>query len=769
MRALAPIAFLGMLTCGEPAAPVYPRAPRVYIRMITGSEGGAVGRTAGVPGDYVIRGNGLRVLVAGMSRRANERGRILALQSVGSGASDDLEHIALVAVVDDRAFEVRARSFSIVRVAGRAALHVEGTIPLGRVERWITIADTPSVLALHSRLHASSEDAWLAERIAWAGQQPFVPWTRWRDGEWHDAGWIGTEGRRRAMALGGRGRSRVRAQLRNERGSDVLEHTDFATRSRGDTVRVVLATSRGSLAGAVRRLGWALGRPFPEASIALSRHPPDTSVRVTDPRERTWIRARAPERGRLLMPLPRGGTELYAHASAYGHPASDDVPIAPNERTTLELPPAGLVLVSAIDEASGEPLPFRVRFAGVAGTKTPELGPVWSAAGARAVAISAEETLEIPVPIGVYEVIVTHGPEWSMDRQTIAVTGVGASEVVARLRRELDRGPWIACDLHLHAEPSNDSQVSLRDRIAALAAEGIGFAVATDHNHVTDYADTVRAMRLEMGTVTGVEVTTAEPAFGHFNVYPFPLDPGLPGNGAPEFTGLTPQALFDAVRAEGRIVQVNHPRFGGGIGYFEVTGFDPSTGASDGTYSDDYDAIEVWNGYEMRRPEDVERNIAEWIAMLARGRRVVAVGNSDSHNISNELAGYPRTYVHAERVETLLDALQSGRAFVTNGPMIDLRVEALAGRVEIEVRVFAPSYMPVDSIDLYVGSRIAETFAIVPRRRPELGLRFARTTTLEIEGPTFVLAVVRGEEPVQHFFTRSGIRPLAFTNPVWIE
>ena len=45
-------------------------------------------------------------------------------------------------------------------------------------------------------------------------------------------------------------------------------------------------------------------------------------------------------------------------------------------------------------------------------------------------------------------------------------------------------------------------------------------------------------------TVTGVELTTGTPNFGHFNVYPWPT-----GALVPQTHGTTPRALFDAVHA----------------------------------------------------------------------------------------------------------------------------------------------------------------------------------------------------------------------------
>jgi hypothetical protein len=86
--------------------------------------------------------------------------------------------------------------------------------------------------------------------------------------------------------------------------------------------------------------------------------------------------------------------------------------------------------------------------------------------------------------------------------------------------------------------------VPLRDRVIALLAEGIEFAVATDHNHVTDYGPSIfelgQASRIN--SARGVEITTS--AWGHFNAYPFPA-----AAAAPKVADLTPAEIFAAVIA----------------------------------------------------------------------------------------------------------------------------------------------------------------------------------------------------------------------------
>lgn len=844
------LAALLSTSCECGAVPHAAAEPRVRVRELPGARAFAVGRVAGMAGDWVMAGGGLRVLIGGMQRPRSERGRVLALQTVGASASDDFESLAPIVIVGEVRYDVNVVRVERARIGDRAGVRVVGraTLPRGAVEleRTYTIADVERTMAIYTR--ADRDGIAIAERVAWGGEPPFVPFVgRLDDSEWHDASWMGTEGARRAIVIGSRtGKGRVRADRQPHGDHEFLRATELALPiARGRTVRTLLTTSRDGLSAAVRRLGWARGRPFPEASVAVVPRPPRAAVRIVGA-DGPWLRARVPESGRMQVPLPDDGRELTAHATAYGHIASERAPIAPGMRVRLRIPPSGRLHVRAVDASTGTVMPFRLRVRGAGGTASPELGPIWSAAGAHDVAASAGLPIELPLPLGEYRVVVTRGPEWSIEERAVVVTGARVAELEVPLTRAVDPGDWIACDFHLHASPSPDSHVTLEDRVIALVAEGVRYAVPTDHNHVTDYAPAVLSLGAELGTIPGVEITTWEPAFGHFNAFPFPLDPALPANGAPSFLGLTPSGLFAALRerAPGAIVQVNHPRLEPGIGYFDQVGFDPITGEASGPYSGEFDTLEVWNGFDLARPANTERNLAEWIAMLARGQRVVATGNSDSHTVRTEWAGYPRTYVYVEggvenplepivasadatatdagaasldagapldaavdagraldaaidggpdagREDTqparvresdwrLVSALREGRAFVTNGPFVRIEVEGRGpgetvsvphGRARVTIEVRAPAWIDVSTIDVYVGRSIERTIAVRPRRARSSdlpGLRARESVDVRITEPTFVLAVVRGEATMDALFARRDVRPLAFTNPIWL-
>jgi hypothetical protein len=172
----------------------------------------------------------------------------------------------------------------------------------------------------------------------------------------------------------------------------------------------------------------------------------------------------------------------------------------------------------------------------------------------------------IPTRPGTYDVYVSRGPEYDIVQQRVTVEAGGVGAVDATLERVMDTEGWISMDVHMHSINSIDSGLDLDTRVLQVAAEGIEWAVATDHNYVTDYEPYILRNGLYdwMQTSSGLELTTLES--GHFNGYPLNFEPGPITHGAFEWSGRPPSELFAALRSRAKygpeemIVQVNHPR-----------------------------------------------------------------------------------------------------------------------------------------------------------------------------------------------------------------
>ena len=356
-----------------------------------------------------------------------------------------------------------------------------------------------------------------------------------------------------------------------------------------------------------------------------------------------------------------------------------------------------------------------------------------------ATAFTREGVAELRLRPGTYQIVSSRGPEYDLASTEVRIDPNESRSITHRLTRVVDTRGWIAGDLHIHSKNSIDSSMTLDERVVALAAEGIEWGVATDHNFVTDYRPYVaRNGLLEwLFPMVGLEMTTLES--GHFNGYPLRYDAGPVTHGAFAWAGRAPDDVFDDLRRMGSlgpertIIQVNHAR-DGVLGYFSQYQRDAFTGkelaptlvqqviapkgpafrTKDGktTFSTRFDAMEVANGklyseiHHFRVPDALPRGelpadippagtilrkangepgfpgmVEDWFTLLNLGLRTIAVGTGDSHSGTDE-AGQFRTMVFvgddqpiALTEERVVDAMQRRRVVATNGPLIDFYVD----------------------------------------------------------------------------------------------
>lgn len=468
----------------------------------------------------------------------------------------------------------------------------------------------------------------------------------------------------------------------------------------------------------------------------------------------------------------------------------------------LDMSPGGELEVRVTDEDTKERVPSRLWVHGVEGTLDPSFGPDFRASGAGPLVDVLDGELKTPVPKGRYRVEATHGLEWTIDAKTVDVTSGKRTTVDLSLRHVVPTPHLIGCDLHVHARPSFDSLVSVEDRVTTLVTAGVEFAVPTEHNIVGDYGPTIQALSLgkRFTSVTGVEVTTFGPRYGHFGVFPYPVDQKVP-----PYRQVRAGQMFEAARKgdPARVVQVNHPRLPKGIGYFTIVGFDPKSGVIPTRMRSDFDTIEVYNGYEIQNPAQVETVLKDWLSLLAHGHKYAATGSSDSHTVQYNWAGYPRTLVriedpsggapgHPPDPKGVVAAIKAGRSIVTSGPVIELTVEG--GRPGDDVTlpadresttahlvVRAAPWVDVTDVELLVDGRTFFRKAVESRptgvgREPGTlaeaqarSVRFESDVTLPLAAGThFVVAAARGARKADDVLPFMPFQPMGFTNPVWV-
>ena len=178
----------------------------------------------------------------------------------------------------------------------------------------------------------------------------------------------------------------------------------------------------------------------------------------------------------------------------------------------------GLMTWEVRDADTGAPIPCKLTFVGVEGTREPEFthNDIGKPEGDLAIAaynrvLSASGDGSVRVPPGTYDIYVSRGLEWDVAVvRKFKITPEGA-DLCAQLHHVIDTPGWYSADFHVHAAPSPDSSVPLPDRVIEFIADGVEMIVSTDHNVVTDYGPTIKKLGVGhyITSVIGDEMTTA--------------------------------------------------------------------------------------------------------------------------------------------------------------------------------------------------------------------------------------------------------------------
>ena len=439
------------------------------------------------------------------------------------------------------------------------------------------------------------------------------------------------------------------------------------------------------------------------------------------------------------------------------------------------------VTVTVLDAATGEPIPARVA------VTDREDGPATLFDAARdltavreGLVYTADGTARFEVPAGEWRLHVSRGMEWSLVRRDLTVTGADVAETVT-LVREVDTTGWVACDTHVHTLTySGHGDSSVEERLVTLAGEGVELAIATDHNHNTDYRPLQRELGLEehFTPVVGNEVTTP---IGHFNA--FPLDPA---DTVPPHETRDVAAIVAGCRERGaRAVILNHPRWPDfATGPFGEAELDRHTGATrPGVLVHDYDALELINS-DTEEPDPLGLFL-DWFSLLDRGEALAAVASSDSHAVGVTV-GQGRTYVSSASddpadldVEACADAVAGGRTSLALGIFVELthRGRSVMGRrlaaadlagEPLRLRVASPSWVRPELLQVWSNGDLLH--------ESELPASGGKPTDLTLELPAvepghdrWIVCLVRGPDAGGPHWPQRNAYVLGATNPVFVD
>lgn len=352
--------------------------------------------------------------------------------------------------------------------------------------------------------------------------------------------------------------------------------------------------------------------------------------------------------GTYSVDVPMEDVTLFAHR--HGTPVVGPLSVTSGTATLdIDMPAVGTLRVTVTDGTTGDPIPARVQVLPMDGAPAvpSSFGERSLSTGRAHIAFTTGESVDLVVAPGEHDVIVSRGFEYELERvERVMVTAGAVSDVDVALERVVDTTGVLCADYHIHTHRSPDSPDSPERKLLSLIADGLEIAIRSDHEWANDFQPLIDELGLGAYArgLGGEELTTF--AWGHFGVFPLTENPELPNGGAISWVGRLPPAVFADVRArvEEPVLIINHPRSGGALGgYFVAAGFNATTGdiANPDLWDDEFTLVEVFNDASFDDSRD--GTVADWFALLNSGRRVFAVGSSDSHNLDSSPVGYPRT------------------------------------------------------------------------------------------------------------------------------
>ncbi len=393
------------------------------------------------------------------------------------------------------------------------------------------------------------------------------------------------------------------------------------------------------------------------------------------------------------------------------------------------------------------------------------------------------------LPAGEYEIWFGKGMEYSVDIQKVVFDSGQKATLKATLKRELNPKGFVGGDMHLHTYTfSGHGDATVEERLISCVAEGLEWAVATDHNAILDYGPYMKKLGLEkyMATAVGNEVSTN---IGHFNTYP--LDVTIPKVNSKITDGKT---LYQTIRKEGlpnTIIQINHPRWVDSD-FFNSKGLDPFYGKSKHPEWDwDFDAFEVLNenfGIGWRDAPDNKFSVKQdWYNMLNQGIKKTGLGNSDSHSVIAQIAGVPRNYIKSSTDipteitnEEMAQSVKNQQVTVARGLFVNMttmkgegigstvNLTGKAKSLTLNLEVQAPSWITCHKAELVENGEVIQTFDI-----PESTdvIRMSETITLAPKKDSWYVLIAYGDKPMAPMIQglEKPVLPLGFTNPIWVD
>lgn len=355
---------------------------------------------------------------------------------------------------------------------------------------------------------------------------------------------------------------------------------------------------------------------------------------------------------------------------------------------------------------------------------------------------------------GTYDITFSKGSMYSTRTLHLAASGTKAVDlgvIELAFQPEHQKLGWYAGDLHQHSNYS-DGKNNVHEVVISNLAAGAAYGFLTDHNEVGGL-EIWNNSKLLQG-YGGIEITTE---MGHFNALGY--DKVYKWDFSNEREGIL--AMIETVQNAGGFIQMNHPFAVGLLGY---------RGHWD--LASHFDGIEVWNGKAKINTGENLKTKKKWFELLNAGYRITATGGSDNHDIYGGyeyarideqfrglLSGQPYTFVNVKELtkESVIAALKNGHSYLSNGPLIDFRIDGKVSGYEVN-RASAELTININSSnDVITEVKLIENGEILETFKPNPD-SLDVTKTIALKNDSWYLLEVIGEH-----------QTYALTNPIYVS
>ncbi len=381
------------------------------------------------------------------------------------------------------------------------------------------------------------------------------------------------------------------------------------------------------------------------------------------------------------------------------------------------------------------------------------------------------------LPEGEFTITVAKGMEYETSALAFAVTNRPAERQVAVARwANMQAKGWYAGDTHVHFLDDHTALLELQ-------AEDLNVinVLATKWGELAEHVTGAPSPLSTPERVVYFNEETRHGWLGHtilhrLRTLVYPLSWGGPLEGVPGGFDFPPMAYqADRAHAQGGMVTWAHFPFPGG-----ELAVDVALGKIDSvdlfTWGDAFSDLSGPNG------ATVPGSVSLWYKFLNTGFKLPATAGTDKM-LNVQVVGSVRTYARVDGAfsyDAWLDAIRSGRTFVTTGPLLGLTangkrvgdtIELAPGdRVEIDAEVQAPfDRYAIDALEIVVGGRVV---AAAPNADRKSALRVS--ARLRAERSSWIAARARGRSllPFQVWprlgAAGGGVPPMAHTSPIYL-